>query len=365
MNSVKAGFIGLGMIGGSIARAIREFMPESYVVAYDKDSASLSLAKQEGVVDVACSYINEEFKDLDFIFLCAPVKANETFIDTISPFISKDTILTDVGSVKGGIHKAVVDTPLKDNFIGGHPMSGSEKVGFANSKSHLFENAYYIMTPEVSVSWDKVEKYRDFITTIHALPIVLDSNHHDEIVGVISHLPHIIASGLVNFVKDKDDSNQLMRQLAAGGFRDITRIASSSPVMWEQICVTNSDWIADILSEYIESINQMREVIISHDSEKISEFFTSARDYRDSIPDRSTGPIEKSYVVYCDLVDEAGGIATISTILAANAINIKNIGIIHNREFEEGVLRIEFYDNESLSKGIKHLSRHHYTLYTR
>ena len=118
-------------------------------------------------------------------------------------------------------------------------MAGSEKSGFSNSKAHLIENAYYILTPAPGVSEDKVNAYRDFVESLRALPVILDYKEHDCITGTISHLPHIIASTLVNFVRDTDTKDELMKALAAGGFKDITRIASSSPVMWQQICLKN------------------------------------------------------------------------------------------------------------------------------
>ena len=142
---------------------------------------------------------------------------------------------------------------MEANFIGGHPMAGSEKSGFMNSKAHLIENAYYILTPSAKVAEEKVDAYKDFVSSLKALPVILDYHEHDHITGTISHLPHIIASTLVNFVHDTDSKEGMMKALAAGGFKDITRIASSSPVMWQQICLKNSENISQILGEYIEA----------------------------------------------------------------------------------------------------------------
>ena len=133
--------------------------------------------------------------------------------------------------------------------------------------------------------------------------------------------------------------------------------------MWEQICITNQKHISTVLKDYIDSLEKIKRAIDSSDSEYIYHMFETSRDYRNSIPDKSLGPIKKAYSIYCDLIDEAGGIATLSTILASNHISIKNIGIIHNREFEEGVLRIEFYDEESSRKSVDLLRKYHYTVY--
>src|SRR5699024_6035696 len=191
----------------------------------------------------------------------------------------------------------------------------------------------------------------------------LDYREHDLITGTISHLPHIIASTLVNFVRDTDTEDELMKALAAGGFKDITRIASSSPVMWQQICLKNGSNISHILGEYIRTLETAKAAVDSGDETALYSLFESSRDYRNSMPDSSAGPIKKQFSIYCDIIDEAGGIATIATILASNNINIKNIGIIHNREFEEGVLRIEFYEEDASAKAAALLQKYRYVVY--
>lgn len=363
MSSTKIGFIGLGLIGGSIAKAVRQYYPDWEIIAYDKSRETLALAVQEGTIHTACSSIDDNFRGCSYIFLCAPVTYNTAYLSQLKNLISSACILTDVGSVKTSIHEEVSRIGLEENFIGGHPMAGSEKSGFSNAKAHLIENAYYILTPSAGVPEEKVETYRAFVESLKALPVILDYRKHDSITGTISHLPHIIASTLVNFVHDTDTKDGLMKSLAAGGFKDITRIASSSPVMWQQICLKNRDNISRILGNYIQALEQAKDLVDHSDEEALYSMFENSRDYRDSMPNSSAGPIKKQFAVYCDIIDEAGGIATIATILASNLINIKNIGIIHNREFEEGVLRIEFYDGDSSAKAAELLKKYRYVIY--
>ena len=363
MASVKIGFIGLGLIGGSIAKAVRRYYPDYEILAFDKNRETLALAIQEGTIHTSCSSIDDNFRGCSYIFLCAPVSYNTAYLAQLKELVDEDCILTDVGSVKTSIHEEIITLGMEENFIGGHPMAGSEKSGFSNAKAHLIENAYYILTPTEKVAEEKVTAYRDFIASLKALPIVLDYKEHDNITGTISHLPHIIASTLVNFVHDTDSADELMKALAAGGFKDITRIASSSPVMWQQICLKNGKNISRILGEYINALEHAKSLVDSGDEPALYSMFESSRDYRDSMPGSSAGPIKKQFALYCDIIDEAGGIATIATILASNNINIKNIGIIHNREFEEGVLRIEFYDEASSSKATALLQKYHYIVY--
>lgn len=363
MGNRKIGFIGLGLIGGSIAKAVRRYFPGYDILAFDKNRETLALAVQEGTIHTACSSIDDNFRGCDYIFLCAPVSYNTAYLSQLKNMIDQDCILTDVGSVKTSIHEEVIALGMEENFIGGHPMAGSEKSGFVNSKAHLIENAYYILTPSAKVSDEKVEKYRNFVEALKALPVILDYREHDRITGTISHLPHIIASVLVNFVHDTDTEDELMKALAAGGFKDITRIASSSPVMWQQICLKNRDNISRILGNYIDALGRAKSLIDSGSEEGLYTMFEESKDYRDSMPNSSAGPIKKQFALYCDIIDEAGGIATIATILASSGISIKNIGIIHNREFEEGVLRIEFYDESSSVKAAALLRKYRYIVY--
>ena len=151
-----------------------------------------------------------------------------------------------------------------------------------------------------------------------------------------------------------------MKRLAAGGFKDITRIASSSPVMWEQICKTNTVNISRLLQDYIDALGVVQKELQEHDSASLYTFFDGARAYRDSFIDAGSGPIKKDYSIRLDIPDEAGSIAAVSTLLALNNISIKNIGIVHNREAQEGVLRIEFYEEDSITKAIQLLNRRGY-----
>lgn len=361
----KIGFVGLGLIGGSIARAIRQYYPDYEIIAFDKNKETLALATQESVIDVACTSIDDNFFHCNYMFLCAPVSYNTAYLKQLKKYVNQDCILTDVGSVKTSIHKEIIALDMEEHFIGGHPMAGSEKSGFVNSKAMLIENAYYILTPTAKVAKEKVDAYSTFVESLKALPVVLDYEEHDYITGAISHLPHIIASALVKFVKDNDGKDELMKHLAAGGFKDITRIASSSPTMWQHICLKNKDNIVKILDEYIALLEEAKASVASGNEHDIYDFFETSKNYRNSIPGESSGPIKRMFAVYCDIIDEAGGIATIATILAANNINLKNIGIIHNREFEEGVLRIEFYDEASSKKAAELLQKYRYIVYER
>lgn len=380
MNDITIGFIGLGLIGGSIAKAIKNVHKEYNLLAFNhhssKENASnnnvnssaisqdLELALKNGTLDMVVSDLND-FADCDIIILCAPVLQNINYLSVLKDIIKPACILTDVGSVKGNIHKEVIDLGLETVFIGGHPMTGSEKTGYENSHPTLLENAYYILTPTMYTPSAKLEFMVQLVNDMSSLPIILDDSNHDSITAAISHVPHIIAASLVNLVRDSDDTKENMRHLAAGGFKDITRIASSSPTIWQNICLTNTTSIKAFLDNYIASLSNISKALENKDEGYLYDLFHTANEYRTSIPNRSNGLMENIYEIFIDIIDEAGAIATIATLLATNAISIKNIGIIHNREFEEGVLRIEFYEDLVREKAISLLKKYSYAIYER
>lgn len=362
MQSTTFGFIGLGLIGGSIAKAIKEKIPSSNIIAYDISAETLSIAQKEYIADIVTDSIDQQFRTCDYIFLCAPVQKNDENLQAIKNVLSPTCLLTDVGSVKSQIHYAITEAGLQAQFIGGHPMAGSERVGFLNSKSGLLENAFYILTPTEEVPKEQLEKYRLLVETLGAIPLILSPEQHDYVTAAISHLPHVIAFSLVNLVKNSDSPEGIMKMIAAGGFKDITRIASSSPSMWQQICMTNTDNISRLLSDYITSLSEIKDALDGKKADTLYHLFDTAREYRDSFSNASSGPIKRSYTISIDIADEPGALASIVAILAANGISIKNIGISHNREYEGGVLRIEFYNENDIQKAKEILSKKIYSV---
>lgn len=343
------GFIGLGLIGGSIARAMKASRPDIRIIAHDIDQETLALAQKEGIADITAVAVDGTFSECDYIFLCAPVQKNDENLSIVKRIMKPGCLLTDVGSVKTAIHEAIHAAGLDDCFIGGHPMAGSERVGFVNSKASLLENAYYILTPTPSVSGEKVSAYRELVSQMGAIPLILDYKKHDYVTAAISHLPHVVAATLVNLVRESDSEDGIMKMIAAGGFKDITRIASSQAGIWQQICLTNQVNLSRLLSDYIRMLTSFREELDKRDKKALYESFDSARIYRDSFLDASSGPIKRSFCISVEIADKSGALAHITALLAERGISIKNVGIAHNRESEDGVLKVEFYEEVSMN----------------
>ena len=363
MSDSTFGFIGLGLIGGSIARGLRRANKDITIMAYMRTRSKLEQAKADGTIDIILDGIDETLSACDVIFLCTPVEYNAVYLEKVRPFLKPGALITDIGSTKTDIHQAVERLGYEDVFVGGHPMAGSEKTGYESSTDHLLENAYYIITPTKKSTPEQIDRIRQVALGIGALPIVLDYHEHDFSVAAISHLPHLVASSLVNLVHDNDSKDEIMKRLAAGGFKDITRIASSSPVMWEQICMTNTGNITEVLDRYIDSLTTLREELSDHQSRAIYQLFESSRDYRNSFAETPKGSIQPEYAFSADVVDEPGAISIISSILSGKGISIKNIGISHNREHGEGALRISFYDKASMEAAWARLKKYNYTLF--
>lgn len=280
------GFIGLGLIGGSIARCIRSSCPDAVIMAYNyyvtEENPRLAKALSDGVLSEITTQL-EDFALCDVIFLCTPVRTNIEYLDKLNPLLKEGCILTDVGSVKGDIHRAVREKGMEHCFIGGHPMAGTERIGYEHSFAELLRDCYYILTPTDKVPDRSLQWMQSFLKDIiHARCVTINVDEHDQATAGISHGPHVISAALVNAVSAKDHKGTY-ELLAAGGFKDITRISSSSPDMWQQICLENKECILDFLEEFERVIKEARDSIEQEDKAAIRNFFASAKEYRDQL----------------------------------------------------------------------------------
>lgn len=357
----KIGIIGLGLIGGSLAKAFKKQKICETIIAMDLDQSTLEKGKREGIVDDYTTKINGAFSDCNIVFLCSPVQYNLVYIDELLPLISSQCILTDVGSTKGEIVEQVLNKGCSHTFIGGHPMTGSEKSGYKASKAHLFENAYYVLTPMDDTPTESLSVLKEIVRSIGSIPVLLSPSAHDYVTAGVSHLPHILASTLVSMVNYIDTKEEYMKLLAAGGFRDFTRIASSSPLMWQQVCLSNKKQVSELIDIYTELLHHFKNLLENNCSEELLRFFSEAKGYRDHLSETTFGSIVKTYDIVVDVEDRPGIIADIASTLSSHNINIKNIGIINSREEENGVLEICFYDKDSQENSIQVLKGLHYT----
>ena len=334
-------------------------------MAYCRTKATIEEAIQEGVIDIALEERDDRFADCDYIFLCAPVSTNISYLPFVKGIAKPGCIITDVGSVKGEIHQAVETLGMTHQFIGGHPMAGSEKTGYSSATDYLLENAYYMITPGPDVEIATVSAFVDLVQSLKAIPMVLTYEEHDYITAGVSHLPHIVAATLVNALASLDTPEEQMKTVAAGGFKDITRIASSSPEVWQQICLSNQKQLSNVLDSYIRLLVQAKYLVDNKKGHELYNMFESSREYRNSMEDSSYGPTKKERhpdgirLVACSAVRWEH-----STRAERKTCPVQQAGT-HNREFEEGALRIEFYVEQAGILARKVLKDHGYTIHIR
>lgn len=326
----KVGIVGLGLIGGSLARAIHERTDVESIVAVDPDAKSGEQAQKEGVI---AGYTEGDLSILngcDLVILCAPVDA----IVKMAPELSELQIgiITDVGSVKRPVMEAV----KLSNFIGGHPMAGSERHGYACSSGSLFENALYVLClPEgSSISVQQMMDLEALIRKIGAIPMHMTAEEHDTRVAAVSHLPHVVASSLSLLLAQKDDG--ALSRMAAGGFRDITRIASSDPKLWAGITENSKEALLPILDDYIELLSRWRNTLAADNESGLEKLFTQGACYRDHLDSNLRGALEASAMLTVYVDDKPGELARITAILGKGNINIRNINIRNFRTYDGG-----------------------------
>lgn len=360
----KASIYGLGLIGGSIAKALKDKTGIKEIYACSRTYKDVEKAYTENVITKAFKEPVLEFFDTDIIFICTPIENTIEFMKKYESELKNVKIVTDAGSTKADISSFAKTLGLV-NYIGGHPMAGSEKTGYVNSYAHLFENAFYILTVSENTNRELLREYVSIVTQIGAVPIILDPDEHDYITAVISHMPHVVAAALVSMANGENAKDNSIERLAAGGFKDITRIASSSPAMWESICRYNRVNIEKTVSMLIKELEGFVQIIQTDDKRKLLGYFETAKDFRDSLKDKSRGAYIESFEITVDIEDKPGSIAKVANILAECDINVKNINIPANREFEDGCLILSFDEENARIHALSALNKNDVKAYKR
>lgn len=316
------------------------------------------------MIDEECESIEKGAVAADLILIATPVDKTPCIIKLLASCSLKDSvIISDVGSTKRKIvEQSECLRQLNITFIGGHPMAGSHKSGVIAAKERLFENAFYLLTPMEDVSPEKLTELKWWLSGTKAKFLVISPKEHDYITGVISHFPHIIAASLVHQAKQANNGGNLVNRLAAGGFRDITRIASSSPEMWRDILLHNKEVLLQLLSEWRQEMTRVEKLLTTENGDGIFQYFLQAKEMRDQLPSKEKGAIHGFYDLFVDVPDHPGSISEVTGYLAIENISITNIRIIETREDIYGVLGISFQTDEDRQRAATCIQR--YTTYT-
>ncbi len=282
----KLCIIGVGLIGGSLALALRKAGAVGEVVGAGRDITHLEKAKISGVIDNFETDISLAVKDCDMVVVAVPLGAMQTIFEKIAPVITNNMIITDVGSAKGSVVDAALNAfnNIPETFVPGHPIAGTEKSGVEASFPELYENRRIIITPLETSSTVAISKVRDMWQACGAEVVETTVEHHDEVLAATSHLPHMLAYSLVDTLAKMDAKNEIFN-FAAGGFRDFTRIASSDPDMWHDICLANSDALVLMIKKFTDDLQLLSKAIENNDSTYLKEIFSRAKKARDEFCD--------------------------------------------------------------------------------
>jgi len=336
----RIAIIGLGLIGGSFAKALKHANPKLIISAFDKEEV-LNKALSEKVIDEKLSF-SDQILNSDIIFLALPIESSLEIFKTISPQLKENQIISDLCSVKGIFVEEWKKLNSKGIYIGAHPMTGKEKSGYENSDALLFENSVFIICSQQKIYLDD---YIALVKTSGARISLLDAKLHDKITSEVSHLPQLLSVLLVNHSSQKMDEHSFL-DFAAGGFRDMTRIASSDFNIWESILKYNKSEIIESIIKFENEVEKLKENLVNDDYEVIEELFEHARLSRNEIPINTKGFIDPLFEITVFVKDQPGMISKISTILFENNINIKDLELLKIREGTGGNFKF-YFDSES------------------
>jgi len=360
---IKVTIFGMGLIGGSLGQAWRKAgTAEVTGVVRRKEAVEEVLAV--GAADKVVTDPALGMAEAEVVVFAPPVAQIVPLARQVWSLARPGTVFTDVGSVKGLICRTLwQEMPADMIFIGGHPMAGSERAGVKAADPYLFENAVYCLTPPKGMKEDHpaLATLLHLVKSVGARALILDPDDHDLIVAGVSHVPHLAAVALVQSVAKAESGGVNMLQLAAGGFRDTTRVAGGAADIWRDICLHNRQAILTMLDKLMGELTNLRRAIAAGDGEALTILFEEARRVRSTIPARLRGVLGAVHEITFILADRPGTIHEATGLLAAEGINIVDIEIMRVREGEGGTLRLALADAEAAERAVKILTAHGYT----
>ncbi|MDQ1395990.1 MAG: prephenate dehydrogenase [Acidimicrobiaceae bacterium] len=319
----RAAIVGTGLIGGSIGMALRR--RGWHVTGTDRDQDRAALAQKLGALDAVGID-----PDAEITFVATPVSAVAA---EATAALGRGGIVTDVGSVKGPIVAAVAHP----RFVGGHPMAGSEQEGVDGADPELFEGATWVLTPTAGTDSSAFLEVRAVVAALGASAVAVEPERHDELVALVSHVPHLTAATLMGLAADTSEEHATLLRLAAGGFRDMTRIAAGHPGIWPDICAENRDAVVATLDRLLAALGEMRTTVAAADRAGLLATLERARTARINLPTRAPKP-EDVAEVRVPVPDRPGVLAEVTTLAGELDVNIWDLEIAHSAEGDRGVL---------------------------
>lgn len=334
--------------------ALKRTKPELDICGVDINSRTIQVGIETKSIDWGTKSLEEGVKDADLIIIATLVSSICPVVSEIIPYLKEGCIITDVGSIKEQIC-TTLEKALPPNvyYVGGHPMAGSEAKGIAGADSYLFENAVYILTPTSQTNQNALNMVQELIEATGARIIYLSPPEHDLMVAGISHLPHVLAAALVNSIGLLENEKPGILKLAAGGFRDVTRIADSQPEMWQDIFLENRNAVLETIKVFKQALEDIEQAISNEEKRKIYDFLTEAQTRRRKIPGKVKGLLPELYEIVVTVPDKPGIIGKLANLLGNKNINIMDIEIIRVREGDGGTIRFGFQTAELATRAVE------------
>lgn len=277
----RMAIVGVGLIGGSLAKAVKEKNLAGEILGIGRSEERLARAKDQGIIDGYSVQVDDTVSKADLIVVATPVGIIIDWIKKMIPFLKKETIVTDVGSVKKQIVDRVEEfIPDSFYFVGSHPIAGTENSGFEASFPTLFEGRKCIITPVATTNPKALERVKELWTRVGSTVVCMDAEKHDEVLAAVSHLPHIIAYSMVNSLLKIEGFEESILSFSAGGFKDFTRIAASHSEMWRDIALMNKDKLIPVIKLFQDYLNELKDAIEKEDAEKLFSEFQKSRNFR-------------------------------------------------------------------------------------
>lgn len=337
----RTGIIGTGLIGGSLALALKRQGLGGEVLGYDADPASLERALKMGAVDAACASAAELAARCGLVVVAVPVGVIPRVLAEIAAHLEAGALVIDVGSTKERIVRAAAESlPAGAVFVGGHPMAGSERQGIDNATPDLFVNAAFIFTPTPDCAAETQAFLSQTFTAIGARVIFMDPRVHDRAVSMVSHLPHVLAFALMNAAGEEGREVRGMGHIISGGFRDMTRIASSDPSLWAGILLENRAEVGRALGLFGRYLEELRKALAAEDAAALEEAIERARSSRLEMMPALRTVLQELYTLSIPVDNRPGIVSEITLAMGEKGINIEDLEIAHPLEGEVGLLKV-------------------------
>lgn len=339
----RVAIVGVGLIGGSMGLAWRRAGAFAEVVGADADPAALDRALASGAIDRAAPDLESAVDAADLVVLAAPVEVTIALAPRVAAVVRPGTTVTDTGSTKRRVVAAYgAALAGRAGFVGGHPMAGSDRSGVGAADPFLFQNAVYLLTPTEHTPAPAVQQVEAAVRALGAWPYRMAPEEHDAVAALVSHLPQVVAMALVLTLARCEDRHPDAFRLAAGGFRDTTRVASSPPDLWRDIFATNADRLAAALDGFGVTLDELAGLVRAGDAPALAAALERARVARDRLPAVQKGLLPGAYDLVAVLEDRPGALGRLCTVLGDAGLNIRDLEILRIREGEGGTVRLSF-----------------------